>query len=63
MDNLLTSSRGSDDLCICFDRDRRRRPQELTKNKDIKGKIDIRIMLKEDCGFAERQKSCFWARL
>ena len=35
---LITSSRGSDDLSIGFDRDRTRRRNELTINKSIKGK-------------------------
>ena len=38
MYKLLTSSRGSDDLSIGFDRDRNSRKRELTNNKNIKGK-------------------------
>ena len=55
MYKLLTSSKGSDDLSIGFDRDRTRRRNELTNNKNIKGKIHIRIYLKDVFGFAEYQ--------
>ena len=34
MYKLLTSSRGSDDLSIDFDRDRNRRQRELTINRN-----------------------------
>ena len=50
---LLTSSRGSDDLYIGFDRDPNRRRDELTRKRNIKGKFRVRIMLKEVFGFAE----------
>ena len=53
MYKLLTSSRGSDDLSICFDRDRNRRQRELTNNKSQKGKYHVRIYLKDVFGFAE----------
>ena len=53
---LLTSSKGSDDLSICFDRDRTRRRNELTNNKNIKGKYHVRIYLKDVFGFAEYQE-------
>ena len=56
MYKLLTSSRGSDDLSICFDRDRTRRRNELTNNKNIKGKYHVRIYLKDIFGFAEYQE-------
>ena len=46
MYKLLTSSRGSDVLSICFDRDRNRRQRELTDNKSQKGKYHVRIYLK-----------------
>ena len=55
MYKLLTSSRGSDDLSIGFDRDRGRRQQELTNNKNIKGKHHVRILLNDRFGFAEHQ--------
>ena len=55
MYKLLTSSRGSDDLSIGFDRDRNRRQRELTNNKTQKGKFHVRIYLKDVFGFAEFQ--------
>ena len=53
---LLSSSKGSDDLSIGFDRDRNRRKRELTYNKNIKGKYHLRIYLKDIFGFAEYQE-------
>ena len=55
MYKLLTSAKGSDDLSIGFDRDRGRRRNELTNNKNIKGKFHVRIYLKDVFGFAEHQ--------
>ena len=54
MYKLLTSSKGSDDLSIGFDRDRRR--NELTNNKNFKGKYHVRIYLKDIFGYAEYQQ-------
>ena len=60
MYKLLTSSKGSDDLSIGFDRDRSRRRNELTNNKNIKGKYHVRIYLKDIFGYAEyQQKATF----
>ena len=56
MYKLLTSSRDSDDLSIGFDRNRGRRKNELSNNKNIKGKYHIRIYLKVIFGFAEYQE-------
>ena len=56
MYKLLTSSKGSDDLSIGFDRDRGRRQRELTNNKTQKGKYHVRIYLKDIFGFAEYQE-------
>ena len=56
MYKLLTSSRGSDDLSIGFDRDRNRRQREMTNIKTQKGKLQVRICLKDGFGFAEYQK-------
>ena len=56
MYKLITSTNGSDDLSIGFDRDRRRRKRELTNNKNIEGKNHLRIFLREILGFAEHQK-------
>ena len=53
---LLTSSKGSDDLSIGFDRDRTRRRNELTNNKNIKGKYHVRIFLKDIFGYSEYQQ-------
>ena len=52
---LITSSRGADDLSIGFDRDRTRRRNQLTNNKNIKGKYHDRIYLKDVIGYAECQ--------
>ena len=56
MYKLLSSSKGSDDLSIGFDRDRGRRQRELTNNKNQKGKFHVRIYLKDVFGFAEYQE-------
>ena len=56
MYKLKTSSRGSDDLSIAFDRDRNRRQRQLTNNKTQKGKYNVRIYLKDVFGFAEYQE-------
>ena len=56
MYKLLSSSKGSDDLSIGFDRDRTIRRNELTNNKQIKGKYHVKIYLKDVFGFAEYQE-------
>ena len=56
MYKLITTSKGCDDLSIGFDRDRTRRRNELTNNKNVKGKYHIRIYLKDVFGFAEHQE-------
>ena len=57
MYKLITSSRGSDDLSIGFDRDRGRRQRELTNNKSRKGKYHVRIIYLNDVfGFTEDQE-------
>ena len=48
MYKLIKTAKGCDDLCIGFDRDRTRRRNELTTNKNIKGKYLVRVYLK-DC--------------
>ena len=53
---LLTSSRSSADLSIGFDRDRGRRKDELARNKNIKIKNHLRIVLKDIFGFVEHQE-------
>ena len=56
MYKLLTSSKGSDDLSIGFDRDRNRRQRELSNNKTQKGKYHVRIYLKDVFAFAQSQE-------
>ena len=56
MYKLLTSSKGSDDLSIGFDRDRGRRQRELTNNETQKGKYHVRIYLKHIFGYCEYQE-------
>ena len=56
MYKLLTSSKGSDDSSIGFDRDRTRRQNELTNNKNNKGKYHVGIYLKDIFGYAEDQQ-------
>ena len=40
----IVSANGSDDLSSCFDRDRRMGQEELTDNKNMKGKYHVRSM-------------------
>ena len=56
MYKLLTSSTGSDDLSIGFERDRNRRQRELTNNKTQKGKFRVRIYVKDVFSFVEYQE-------
>ena len=56
MYKLITTAKGCDDLSIGFDRDRTRRRNELTNNKNVKGKYHVRIYLKDVFGFAEHQE-------
>ena len=51
-----TSSKGSDDLSIGFDRSSARRREEMTKNKTVKGNFHLRIMLKDVFGYSEHQQ-------
>ena len=53
---LLTSSRGSDVLSTGLDRSRIRGRDELTNNKNIKGKYHLRIYLKDNFGWAQFQE-------
>ena len=57
MYKLITSSKGSDDLSIDFDRDRGRRQDALTDNKHIKGKFHVKIKLKDVFGSVENQEN------
>ena len=56
MHKLITSSKGSDDLSIGFDRRSARRREEITNNKNVKSKFHVRVMLKYIFGFAECQE-------
>ena len=56
MYKLIASSKNSDDLSIGFDRSRARRQDEMTDNKNLKGKFHLRIMLRDVFGFAEHQE-------
>ena len=56
MYKFLTTARGCDDLSIGFHRDRDTRQRDLTNNKKIKGKVHVRIFLKDIFGFAEHQE-------
>ena len=56
MYKLITSSKDSNDLSIGFDHSRNRRRDELALNKNIKGKYNVKIMLKDVFGFAEHQE-------
>ena len=56
MYKLITSSKNSADLSIGFDRSRARRQDEMTDNKNVKGKYHLRIMLKDVFGFAEHHE-------
>ena len=56
MYKLITTAKDMNDLSIGFDRDRTRRRNELTNNKNIKGKYHVRIYLKDFFGYAEHQE-------
>ena len=56
MYKLITTAKDMNDLSIGFDRDRTRRRNELTSNKNMKGKYHVRIYLKDIFGYAELQE-------
>ena len=56
MYKLITSSKGSVDLSIGFDRSSARPREDMTTDKHVKGKFHLRIMLRDTFGFAEGQK-------
>ena len=60
MYKLISSAKDVDDLSIGFDRSRDRRKQELTNNKNAKGKYQLRIMLKDVISFAEHQEKAIY---
>ena len=53
---VITSNRASDDISTGFIHDRNMRRDELTGNKNIKGKFHVRITLKDVFGFAEHHE-------
>ena len=52
----ITSAKNTDDLSKGFDRSRDSRNEELTEEKNVKGKYQLTIMLKDVFGFAEHQE-------
>ena len=56
MYKLITSSKGSDDLSVGFVRSSARGREEMTNNKNVKGKFHLRIMLKDVFGYSEHQQ-------
>ena len=56
MYKLISTAKDMNDLSIGFDRDRTRRRNELTNNKNIKGNYHDRIYLKDIFGYAEHQE-------
>ena len=56
MYKLITSSKGSVDLSVGFDRSCARRREKITNNKNAKGKFHLRIILRDVFGFAEHQE-------
>ena len=56
MYNLKTSARDRRYLSFDFQRDRERTQREFTENRKQKGKYHVRIMLRDNVGFAEHQK-------
>ena len=57
----ITSAKDSDDLSIGFDRHSGKAREELTSNKNIKGKNLVRIMLNDVFDFAEHQEKLLMA--
>ena len=56
MYKILTTFRSSDDLSISFYRDRNTRQQELTNNRNHKGKYHLRNILEDVFRFAEHHE-------
>ena len=56
MYKLITSSKNSDDLSIGLDRSMAKRREEMTNNKNMKGKFHLRNMLKDVFRCAEHQE-------
>ena len=56
MYKLITTAKDSDDLSIGFDRDCKRTRDESSRNRNIKGKSHVRMLLKDVFGFAEHHE-------
>ena len=56
MYKLITSAIGFDDLSVGFDRSYDRRQRKISNNKNIKGKVHVRVLLKDVFGFAEHEE-------
>ena len=59
MYKLITSSKNSDHLSIGFGRSSARRREEMTNNKNVKGKYHLRIMLQDVFGFTDQGKTTY----
>ena len=53
---LKTSAKNSDDLSVGFDGDKKTRRNQLTNNKNVKGNLHVRIMLRDVSVFVEHQE-------
>ena len=60
MYKLISSSEDSDDLFFGFDRNWGKKQEKITKNKNIKDKYHLRIMLKVVFGCAENQEKTIY---
>ena len=56
MYKLITSSKVSDDLSIGIERSSGRRRDDMTINKNVKGKFYLGMLMKDVFGFAEHQE-------
>ena len=56
MYKLRSSAKDTNDLPIGFDQSRNRRRDELATNKNVIGKYHLKIILKDNFGFAEHQE-------
>ena len=57
---LTNIAKESDNLSICFDGGRKSRQQELSSNRNMKGKYHVRSMLKHVSGFAKNQDKAIY---
>ena len=56
MYKLLSIAKDFVDLSIVFDRDRNRKQRELTNNKHLKAKYQLRNLLRDAFGSSEHQE-------